>query len=100
MSEQRKVRCHRCKEFYEYNKGLPPECCPKCAAEKGDQIQLLLDTVRANKGINAMKLHDITGIPIEVIIKAIDDDLLKVLDDEEKARSLIALKLKNLGGKR
>ena len=67
MNNLRKVRCPRCKNFYTYETGLPPACCPKCALEKENQTRQVRDLLWENRGLNAMQLHEKTGLPIERI---------------------------------
>ncbi|MCL2216822.1 MAG: hypothetical protein FWB91_07350 [Defluviitaleaceae bacterium] len=73
MSELRKLRCQRCKEFFTIDIGLPPECCPKCAKEREEQISQLRQLLWEKRGLNAMSLHSMTGLPIEVITNIIDE---------------------------
>ena len=82
MGELRRVRCQKCKELYSYESGLPPEMCPKCQEEKEAQAQQLRDLVWENRGITGMELHELTGIPIETVIKHIEDGLLEAAPDE------------------
>ena len=82
MNDMRRVRCKRCKEFYVYEIGLPPEFCPDCEKERQGQAQLLRDIVWENRGITGFELHEMTGIPIEVVMKHVDDGLLEVAPEE------------------
>ena len=66
--EPQKVRCPRCKEFYELDEGLPQDFCPTCTNQREAQIQHLRDLIRDHKGINAMELNRRTGIPISFIM--------------------------------
>ena len=72
-SEPRKLRCPRCKKFYTIDIGLPPECCPDCAREREEQISNLRDLLWEKRGLNAMSLHSMTGLPIEVITGVINE---------------------------
>ena len=71
--ESRKLRCPRCKEFYTIDIGLPPECCPDCAKKREEQIDALRDLLWEKRGLNAMRLHSLTGLPIEVITSVINE---------------------------
>ncbi|MCL2199888.1 MAG: hypothetical protein FWB80_13295 [Defluviitaleaceae bacterium] len=67
-----KVRCPRCKEFYEVDEG-PTDYCPACTSQREAQVQHIRDLIRDNKGINAMELERRTGIPISFIMKVMRD---------------------------
>ncbi|MCL2840763.1 MAG: hypothetical protein FWE05_08310 [Defluviitaleaceae bacterium] len=93
MNEQRKLRCPRCKEFYVHSIGLPPECCPECMKKREQQISDLRDLLWKKRGLNAMNLHSITGLPIEVITNVIDEGGL----EEWKAARLLEKKENGTG---
>ena len=76
---ERKIRCPRCKEFYNFNDGLPPNACPDCVVKREAQIQNLRDLIRENKGINAMELQRQTGIPINFIMKILNEGDIEVV---------------------
>jgi len=72
LEDLRKVRCHRCKEIYTFNEGLPPDYCPKCTEEKEANIRKIRDLIRDNRGICAMELEKLTGIPINFILELLN----------------------------
>jgi hypothetical protein len=72
-NENRTVRCPRCKEFYSFTDGLPPAYCPKCTEKKEAQTQQIRDLIREHKGINAIQLERMTGIPISFIMNVMKE---------------------------
>jgi hypothetical protein len=74
MEDLRKVRCRRCNEFYTFAQGLPPELCPTCADEKETQVKQIRELIRENRGICAMELEKMSGIPIALILESIDNE--------------------------
>ncbi|MCL2387535.1 MAG: hypothetical protein FWC89_08320 [Defluviitaleaceae bacterium] len=64
----RTIRCPRCKELYHVV--YPPrQYCPPCEEKREEQIQNVRDMIRENKGINAIELERLTGVPINFIMK-------------------------------
>jgi len=74
----REIRCRRCGKMYSYE-GMPPECCPLCAKERRAQYVMVRELVRQCPGITAVEVNQITEVPLEVILKFIDDGLLEVV---------------------
>lgn len=93
QQEPHKLRCPRCREFYEHFIGMPKECCPKCTEEREKQISELRDLLWQKRGLNAMKLHSMTGLPIEVITNVINEGDL----EEWKIARLLELNEKGTG---
>jgi len=64
----RTIRCSKCKVLYHVT--YPPRsCCPACEKKREEQIQNVRNMIRANRGINAMELERLTGVPINFIMK-------------------------------
>ncbi|MCL1861973.1 MAG: hypothetical protein FWF78_00215 [Defluviitaleaceae bacterium] len=78
QAEMRKVRCPRCKEFYELDTVMPIEYCPTCTNQREAQVQHIRDLIRDNKGINAMDLASKTGIPITFIMNVMRDGEIEI----------------------
>ena len=82
MESIRELRCRRCKKFYIYEDGFTPDYCPECTAIKDGHIKNLREIVRENRGICAMELEHMTGIPIGLIMELINKGEITVKKDE------------------
>lgn len=67
------VRCSRCKKMHVPTDGKPPYLCPKCKGERDAKMRRLHELVRERPGITPMELQALTGVPVNVIIQAIND---------------------------
>jgi hypothetical protein len=52
---------------------MPPLYCPACATEKEEQYQLIRTLIREHPGINAVQVHEQTGVPMSVIMQHIEN---------------------------
>ena len=77
--KQRTIRCRRCGQMFEYE-GLPPPCCPVCQLEREEQYQIVRALVRDFPGITALEVHEITEVPMDVILRYINKGLIEVIE--------------------
>ena len=89
----RSIRCRRCKQKFEYE-GMVPQYCPACTGEKEATFQMVRDLVSAVPGITALEVHEITDVPISLIMQYVEEGHLQIRPDgsemtEEQRRKLI-----------
>jgi len=73
-----KVRCPKCKTFYEFS-GLPPKCCTICAQKYENDYQLVRTLVKENPGIAIQEVEDVTGIARDRILSYIREERLEII---------------------
>ena len=73
----RTIRCRRCGQMFDYE-GLPPPGCPTCMMEREEQYQIVRALVREFPGITAIEVNQVTEVPMEAILKYLDNGLLEV----------------------
>jgi hypothetical protein len=59
--------------------GLPPPGCPTCMMEREEQYQIVRAIVREFPGITAIEVHHITEVPMNIILRYINEGLLQVM---------------------
>ena len=72
----RTIRCNRCKQMFEYDRMLPP-CCPACQKQENENFEKVRKLIRERPNVTVTDAHEITGVPVEAILRYIDDDLLE-----------------------
>ena len=74
----RTVRCRVCGNMYE-SEGIPSGACETCRMAREEQYQVVRAVVREYPGITALDVHEVTEVPMEVILRYIDKGLLEVV---------------------
>jgi len=59
--------------MYEFEKGFPPPCCPKCKVVRDERFQKVRELIKRMPGITALEVHVITGVPLEMIMQFVRD---------------------------
>ena len=75
----RTIRCPKCKEFYELVIWSPPPVCDNCVKERESMLNELRETIKNNKGLNAIDLEKRTGIPLKIIMKALENGAIELI---------------------
>ena len=70
--EKRIIRCPECHEMFPYT-GMPPKRCPRCDKHHEELFERVRRTVQEHPGINAVQLTHMTDVPVEIILKYIDE---------------------------
>ena len=89
----RKVRCRRCKQYYELDGGMP-ELCPSCTQLKEAWKDKVRMAVWEQPGITAVEVHVKTEVPLAVVMEMIKTGDLLVMPGRggDVSRPLDALK--------
>jgi hypothetical protein len=83
------LRCPKCKDFYTFEEGFPPSACPECMTKREAQTRRLRELISKNKGINAMELARRTNIPINFIMKTLNEGEIAIKKTEENIEQLV-----------
>ncbi|MCL1844843.1 MAG: hypothetical protein FWF77_02960 [Defluviitaleaceae bacterium] len=95
---KRVVRCKLCQVMFQYEKGLPPPCCPNCQRRRNEILAIVRAVVREMPGITALEVHIITDVPVDVIMQFVKNGDIEVMPiasrDDSKVDERIGMLVK------
>ena len=74
----REIRCKRCREMFEFA-GINALTCPACLKEKEAQLEKVRTLLKESPGITAMKVHELTGVPVNIILRFIEGGMIEAV---------------------
>ena len=83
----KKIRCKRCGKMFEFDGELPP-ACPMCIRERNEQFYIVRELVREFPGITALQVNQATEVPMDVILRFVEEGRIEVVPNKNKDGAL------------
>jgi NMD protein affecting ribosome stability and mRNA decay len=64
--------------MFEFDGQLPIKLCPACQKERDSQFQAVHELVQTHRGITAIEINRITGVPMDAILKYIKKGMFEI----------------------